>query len=834
MTPGVEQPRDPWALREELRRPRITATYRLQLNDGFTFTTAAAAVGYLADLGVSHLYLSPVLAAVPGSPHGYDVVDHSRLSDDLGGAEAFRALAQAARAAGLGLVVDVVPNHMAIPTPARLNAQLWSVLRDGPGSAYARWFDVDWTVPDRAMLMPLLGRRIGECLDAGEITLDTSGREPLLRYYDHILPVRPGTEGLPLGSLLDRQWYRLAYWRVAEEELNYRRFFDIDTLAALRVELPEVFEESHKLLAGLVREGLVDGLRIDHPDGLADPRGYLTRLHEHTGGCWVVVEKILEGPERLPADWPCAGTTGYDALRRIGGLFVDPGVEGVLTEVYRSLTAALGRGAEEPEDDPGDFAAVVERSKRDVLNSGLYSEVARLVGLLADICHDDIALRDHTRRGLEESLVELLVGFDVYRAYVTPGQDPAAASVAALDRAAARARERLPDERHATLEVVRDLALGGYGRDARKDEFVVRLQQTTGPVMAKGVEDTAFYRYHRLTCANEVGGDPGEIGLSPADFHAYALGVAEAWPMTMTALSTHDTKRSEDVRARLAVLAEIGEEWARTVQAWRAVSAAYLSPEGWPDPATEYLIWQTLVGAWPVDADRLAAYVEKATREAKLHTTWTEPDAAYDSGVRAFVTRVCADENLRAGIDAFVGLLEPHARAVVLGQKLVQLTMPGVPDVYQGSECEFLALVDPDNRRAVDFEARRRLLATLADGEPAKDLDAEKLLVTTRALRLRREQPDWFGSGAGYRPLRTGPWSGAEHAVAFTRSGRAVTVASRLTVGLERAGGWGAAALNLPEGTWDDILTGRHVGSGRVRLATLLDRLPVALLVRAD
>ena len=815
----------------EVERPRITSTYRLQLTKEFGFAAAEAVVDYVAALGASHLYLSPILQAVPGSGHGYDVTDHSEISADLGGMAGLDSLAHAARAAGMGIVVDVVPNHMAIPTPASLNAQLWSVLRDGPGSPYARWFDVDWTVPDRAMLMPLLGRRIGECLHDGEITLDTSGPEPLVRYFDHVLPVRPGTESLSIEGLLDRQWYRLAYWRVAEEELNYRRFFDIDTLAALRVELPEVFEESHRLLAAVVRDGYIDGLRIDHPDGLADPRGYLTRLHEHTGGCWVVVEKILEGDEQLPADWLCAGTTGYDALRRVGELFVDPLAEQPLTEVYRALTAP----AEAEDADAGDFAAVIEASKREVLDGSLYSEVARLVNLLADICHDDIALRDHTRRGLEESLVEMLVAFDVYRAYVTPGQDPTPDTVTIVHRAAEVARERLPDERHATLDVVRDLALGRYGRDPQRDEFVVRFQQTTGPVMAKGVEDTAFYRWYRLASANEVGGDPAGVGIDPDEFHAYAAGRAEAWPMTMTALSTHDTKRSEDVRARLSVLGEFTDQWTRTVQAWRVVSAVYGSHDGWPDPVTEYLIWQTLVGAWPLETDRLVAYAEKATREAKVHTSWTEPDPAYDAGVRQFVERVCADENLRAGIGAFVGMIEPHARAVTLGQKLVQLTMPGVPDVYQGSECEFLALVDPDNRRPVDFDARRRILGALAAGEPAKDLDAEKLLVTTRALGLRRGHPDWFGPRSDYRAVPTGPWMhGTEHAIAFLRSGRSLTVASRLTAGLGRTGGWGEAAVAAPEGTWTDILTRRQYDGGPVRLAALLDRLPVALLVRED
>jgi (1->4)-alpha-D-glucan 1-alpha-D-glucosylmutase len=793
-----------------------TATYRLQLRTGFGFDEAARIVGYLAALGVSHLYLSPIQQAAPGSTHGYDVLDHSRLSADLGGAEGFRRLVSTARSAGLGLVVDVVPNHMALPTPATLNARLWSVLREGPTSPYARWFDIDWTVPDRAMLMPRLGRRIGECLEAGEISLDTSGAEPLVRYADHVLPVRPGTESLPLPQLLDRQWYRLAYWRVAHEELNYRRFFDIDTLAAIRVELPEVFEESHRLLLDMVAGGAVDGLRIDHPDGLADPRGYLDRLAKATGGCWVVVEKILEGSEVLPPDWTCAGTTGYDALLQAGGLFVDPAGAEPLAAAYHLLT-----------EDTREFSAVVREAKRHVVQDVLYAEVSRLVQLLADICHGDIALRDHTRRGLEEALTELLVAFPVYRAYVVPGEPAPPGAVATLTRAADEARDRLREERHATVDLVCDLALGRRGRDAARDEFVVRFQQTTGPVMAKGVEDTAFYRWFRLACLNEVGGDPDHFGVPPSQFHAFCARLQRDWPLTMTTLSTHDTKRSEDVRARLAVLSELPDAWTRAVTAWRAAAAAHHS-DGWPDPVTEYLLWQTVVGAWPLPADRLVRYLEKATREAKRFTSWTTPDEGYDRAVRVFAERVLGDDPLRAQVQAFVERLAPHAQAVTLGQKLVQLTMPGVPDVYQGAELEFLALVDPDNRQPVDYEARRALLRRLDEGGEPVGLSAEKLLVVSRALRLRREHPEWFGAEASYEPLVTS----TEHAAGFSRAGRVAVVASRLTAGLARRGGWADDWVTLPSGSWRDELSGRTCDGGRVSLGQLLDRLPVALLTR--
>jgi (1->4)-alpha-D-glucan 1-alpha-D-glucosylmutase len=772
----------------------------------------------VAALGASHVYLSPILAAVPGSTHGYDVVDHSRLSDDLGGAEGFDRLRRRLGEQSLGAVADVVPNHVAVPTPAWHNQALWSVLRTGPDSPYAGWFDVDWSTADHAILMPVLGRQIGDCLRDGEISLDTSGDEPVLRYYDHVFPVRQGTEDLPLADVVDRQWYRLAWWRVADEELNYRRFFDVDTLAGLRVEREEVFAESHALLVAMVREGGLDGLRIDHPDGLADPRAYLHRLAVATDGSWVVVEKILEGSESLPGDWECAGTTGYDALLRVGGLLVDPAGRAPLVTLYTQLTG-----------EPTDFAEVVEAAKRDVVEHGLYAEVNRLVEVLADICQQDVALRDHTRRSLRESLVELLVAFPTYRAYVVPGEEPPARSVAIVEGAADRARPHLAEERHATLSLVRDAALGRLGRGRLRDEFVVRFQQTCGPVMAKGMEDTAFYRWFPLAALNEVGGDPAHFGVSVDDWHSWCAARQASWPAAMTALSTHDTKRSEDVRARLAALSELPEEWGRAITEWRAAAAPYRSADGWPDANTEYLLWQTIVGAWPLTADRLAAYLEKATREAKRHTTWVDPDPAYDEAVRAFATGVLSDAGLRAHVAAFVERLAPHTRVNVLAQKLLALTMPGVPDVYQGCELVDLSLVDPDNRRPVDFAARRALLAGLDSGAPAVGLDAEKLLVTARALRLRRDHPEWFGPDGDYTPLATT----SDHAVAFSRAGAVATVATRLSARLAADGGWGDATLTLPPGEWTDVLSGSSY-AGTVALADLLAAVPVALLVAAS
>ena len=794
---------------DALRSP--TSTYRLQLRPEFGFVEAAGVLPYLRDLGVSHVYLSPVLQAAPGSTHGYDVVDHSRLSDDLGGAEGFRQLSDRAGELGLGLVVDVVPNHMAVPTPVSLNAALWSVLRTGPDSPYARWFDVEWAAQERAILMPVLGRRIGEVVADGEVRLDTSGAEPVLRYFDHEFPVRPGTEHLPLPELLDRQFYRLAHWRVGDEELNYRRFFDIDTLVALRVEDEQVLAETHAVLLALVAEGRVHGLRIDHPDGLADPRTYVQRLSA-SSRAWIVVEKILEGDEQLPGDWQCAGTTGYDALLPIGGVLLDPAAEAPLTRLYGELTG-----------EPAGFATVVAEAKRYVVEHSLHAEVARLVELAAAICHDHLELRDHTRRGLREAIVELLVAMPVYRAYVEPGAPVPDESRRILDRAASDARRQLPDDRHGTLDLVHALALGEHGRGGHRDEFTVRFQQTCGPVMAKGVEDTAFYRYLRFAALNEVGGDPSHFGVSVHQLHAWARGQREHWPMAMTTLSTHDTKRSEDVRARLAALSEVPVEWADAVTTWRSATAGY-RPDPL-DPNTEYLLWQTLVGAWPLTVDRLAPYLEKATREAKRHTTWIAPDVQYDAAVRSFVERVLGDAAVMASVSSFVERLDPAFRTNVLTQKVLALTLPGVPDTYQGCDMVDLSLVDPDNRRPVDYDARRRRLGALDEGGAPRDLDDEKLLVTSRALRLRRAHPEWFGASAAYQPLEVS----TDRAVAFCRAGSVVTVASRL--GLRDAG---ASTLSLPDGTWQDEFTGRSHAAGSVPLDDLLELLPVALLVKTS
>ncbi|MFB7509183.1 malto-oligosyltrehalose synthase, partial [Streptomyces broussonetiae] len=557
-----------------------TATYRLQLQPAFPFAAAAAAVPYLASLGVSHLHLSPVLEAVPGSTHGYDVVDHACVRAELGGEEGLRALARTARAHGLGLVADIVPNHMAMAP--RHNHALWDVLREGPSSPYARWFDIDWEAQGGRMLLPVLGGPVGAERDRLVVDGD------VLRYHEHAFPLRAGTEGLPLAEVLDAQWYRLAWWRLARTELNYRRFFSISELIGVRVEDPEVFDATHAKILQLLAEGVLDGLRVDHPDGLADPDGYLARLHEASGGRWTVVEKILADGERLPPSWPVAGTTGYDALRQVDGLFTDRVGAGELLAAYRRFAA--------PQTDRGgDWAATVRRAAYKVLAHELAAETDRLARVAARLCASspDLALRDRAPWALRTALVELLVRMRVYRPYASGD-----AAAVVTEEAAEQARHAfLVPEEAGAVDVVRRLLVEADG--AADGELRTRFAQTASALRAKSVEDTAFYRYVPLLSTTEVGGDPGRPGVSPEDFHAYCARVQRDWPLTGTVVSTHDTKRSADVRAALAVLTECPERWARLL------AEVTLPEEGVPDGQLAWAAWQTVFGLGPADEERV-------------------------------------------------------------------------------------------------------------------------------------------------------------------------------------------------------------------------------------
>jgi (1->4)-alpha-D-glucan 1-alpha-D-glucosylmutase len=815
------------------------STYRLQLGPGLTFADAENVLPYLDTLGATDLYLSPVLQAAPGSTHGYDVVDHTRISETIGGREGLERLAAAAHTRGMGVVLDVVPNHTAVPTPAWHNRALWSVLKHGPESPYASWFDVE-LAEGEGLLMPVLGARVGTVLAAGELVLDHtvvpgdgsagSGEEqPVLRYHDHLFPVRPETEHLPLAELVGRQHYRLAYWRVADEELNYRRFFDVGSLAGIRVEDEHVFDATHALLLELFHAGVVDGFRIDHPDGLADPRGYLRRLADATGGAWVAAEKILEEDEELPDDWPVAGTTGYDTAWRLHALQVDPDGGAPLARLMHEVT-----GEHTTLDD------VVEQAERQIVETSLYAETHLLTTMLADICREDVRLRDHTFRSLQDCVVELVVAFGRYRAYVVPGEAAPPAAERVVREAADVAGSRLDPERHDTLDLVVDLVLGreagsaGRQDEDRRAELVVRFQQVCGAVMAKGVEDTAYYRWTHLVSLCEVGGAPGRFGVGPDEVHEHARRTAESWPATMTAGSTHDTKRGEDVRSRTGALAAHADAWTTLVRRLREATTAARPAD--LDGRTENLLWQTLAGTWteagPIEADRLTAYLVKAAREQKTWTTWTAPDETREEGLVRYATDLLTHPDVVAGFTEWVGQVAPTVRRSVLATKLLQLTLPGVADVYQGTEVTGTSLVDPDNRRPVDLEALAATLAALDAGRTPSGLAEEKLALTAAALRVRRTHPGAFvGEDAGYDPLpvTTG------RALAFARRDAAGPRVAVVATRLGDAPGLAEATVVLPEPNpgeaWRSVLTGSPVDDGAALLGELLGSWPVALLV---
>jgi (1->4)-alpha-D-glucan 1-alpha-D-glucosylmutase len=717
-----------------------TSTYRLQFGPRLDFTRARELADYLHRLGVGALYASPLLQATPGSTHGYDVTDPTSASAGLGGGVGREALSRRLRELGMGLVVDIVPNHVGVAVP-RANPWWWDVLRHGQDSVHAKKFDIDWT--RGPLLVPVLG-------DDGIDQLRLEGEH--LAYYERMFPIAPGTSGGTPREVHDRQHYRLVHWRTANTDLNYRRFFDINTLAAVRVEDPEVFDATHRE----VLSWNVDGLRVDHPDGLADPGGYLRRLREAAPDAWIVVEKILAVGESLPTSWPVDGTTGYDALREVCGLFIDPAGEPKTTVSLRDME---------------------KRCRLAAASTLLRAEVRRINALLP---FDD-----------EDAVVELLSSLPVYRGY-------------------------LPEGRHVldeSNEIVRLMLADPHG------ELATRVQQTTGMVMAKGVEDTAFYRYTRFVALNEVGGDPERFGVSPREWHTVAAARQAAWPTTMTTLSTHDTKRSEDVRARLAVLSEVDFE--TPYQRWAAAHPL-------PEESLTRLAWQTLVGAYPISADRLRDYLTKAAKEAKLVTSWVDPVPEVDEAIAAWPDKVFGDATTMAEVTGFVDRITPAGWSNSLGQKLVQLAGPGIPDVYQGTELWDFSLVDPDNRRPVDFEQRAALLARIDDGwlPDVDESGAAKLLVTAKTLRLRRDRPELF---TGYRPVPAeGP--AAEHAIAFARGDWLVAVATRLPVRLD--GRWRDTVLPLPAGEWTDVFTGERVSQTPL-LSKLLSRYPVALVVRS-
>lgn len=775
---------------------RPSSTYRLQIRSSFDLNAAADVTGYLRDLGVGWAYLSPLLEATEGSDHGYDVVDPTRIDPARGGPEGLAAFAAAAHAAGLGILVDSVPNHMGIALPAQ-NRLWWDVLTHGRASRYAEAFDIDWAHGGGRVRVPILGAELDEVID--DFTVDAAAG--VVSYFDHELPLAPGSlDGDPdIRALLDRQNWEPIFWRREADDLTHRRFFAVSTLAGVRVEVPWVFDETHAEILRWIEAGLVDGLRIDHPDGLLDPGAYLDRLAAAVGDRYVLVEKILEHSatdhaESLPSWWATDGTTGYDAMAEIDRVLIDPAGEEPLDALDARLRADTGLVPAQS------WPELIHDTKRMIADTIQGSEVARLVRTLPPGVREAVPTA-------ADALAELLACFPTYRSYLPAGREW-------LDDAAAEASVRRPDLAEAIAILVPVLA------DPQR-EVAQRFQQTTGPVMAKGVEDTAFYRATRLGTLTEVGGDPSVFSLSVDGFHRAQERRQAAWPHAMTSLSTHDTKRGEDVRARLSVLAEIPGRWSDVLGALRAIASTGHGP-------FDSLLWQAIIGSWPASPERLHAYAEKAAREAAEATGWWDPDAAFEERMHAVVD--VAHGAARPIVESFVAEISAAGWSNSLSAKLLQIAGPGVPDVYQGSELWETSLVDPDNRRAVDFGLRRRLLADLDSGSlpPVDAGGAAKLLVTSRALRLRRDRPELF---TRYTPL-TSTGSAAAHVVAFDRGG-AVAIATRLPVALARHG-WGDTEVLVRSGSWTDAVTGRRFAGGRIPLADLLDSYPVALLVEEE
>ena len=769
------------------------ATYRLQLTRNFPFAAAERIVPYLADLGVSHAYLSPITTACSGSTHGYDVIDPTRINPELGGEEGFRSLVAALRQQGMGVIIDIVPNHMGV---AGGENRYWNdVLRRGKDSVYARWFDIDWTGP---LILPVLGTPLDRAIAAGDIRLADDDRdEPhLVLYGEQLLPLRPGSlDGVPddgnrLHAAIERQHYRPVYWRTANDRLNWRRFFAINELAGVRVEDPAVFEATQRLYFDLFAEGLIDGVRIDHVDGLTDPAGYCRAMRERFDAIGngerravIIVEKILAGDEPLATDWGIDGTSGYDFMRDVTALLHDPAGEAPLVETWRALDPAHG-----------DVAGVVLQARQDMLAWQFDGQLAACVSAFVALAQSSADLDGTTPAMWRRAIERLLWIFPVYRTY-GDGRTAPRLDAKARDEARAAIQPHLPPgETQIAHRVLDWLAGEGPGDPALAAEAVRRFQQLSAPIAAKGVEDTAFYRYAPLLSANDVGSSPEQFAIAPALFHRRAAARARDFPNAMLATATHDHKRGEDVRARLAVLSAVPDLWQDHWRKWDAMSDAAAAVH----PADRYQLWQTLMGAWPgsdapKDAflDRLNGWLEKTLREGRVRSSWEAPDTDYEAAAKALLESALGNRELVNDVDSFVRRLRPATIANSLVQTVLKFCTPGIPDIYQGCEALDFSLVDPDNRRPVDYDRRRQWLSH-PDGD-----DGVKLALVHELLTLRKTAPALFAQG-DYCPLSvTGDRK--DHVVAFQRrhGGRTLVCAVQIRCGaamVERQG--------QPSGSW--------------------------------
>lgn len=783
----------------------MSATYRLQLRgpsagaaEAFTFADAEAHIDYFAQLGVSHLYLSPIMTCPPDSMHGYDITDPTTVNPELGGFDGFRSFSRKAHEAGLKILLDIVPNHVGVEVP-KLNPWWWDVLTHGKESEYARYFDIDWSPANGAggkLGLPVLGDP-QDLYDENALRVEDGE----LRYYEHAFPLAPGTEGGTAAEVHDRQHYKLMYWR--DGIINYRRFFSINGLAGLRQEDPVVFEHSHRILGRLFAEGLVDGVRVDHPDGLADPFGYLTQLRALIGpDRWLLVEKILEVDEPLDPRLSVDGTTGYDALREFDGVFV-----------HRPAVTPLSDLALEQTGNPWDAAAfrsVEQDMKANVARFELAAEIRRLAAAVrsdnwstsGEAVDEDV---------LQETLIALISAMPVYRGDYESLSKVTSATIARLIVDHPRWND--------ALDLIATALIS-------RGEAFTRFAQVCGAVMAKGVEDTTFYRGSRLVSLQEVGGNPGRFGVSPAEFHLLQEERSRLWPRTLTSLTTHDTKRGEDVRARITVLTEVPQEFAELCR-----SIPY------PDGTTCHFLLPNILGAWPTDEDgtgawtdfptRIHDYATKAMREAGLHTTWFDVNEDFENSIHEWIDELL-DGRYREQNSAFVHRIAPAARQLSNSKKLLQLMAPGVPDIYQGTEFHTDYLVDPDNRRPVDYGERAALLDKVSRGD-VNGPDAERLSLISTALQIRRIHDL---DDADYLPVMA-RGDMHRHLLGFCRGGSVLTLITRRPLALRNAGGWGNSTVTLPDGVWENAL-GEGLWEGSVRLEQLMRDRDQALLVRMD
>jgi len=876
------------------------STYRLQLHKGFTFEDAAAIADYLKALGISHVYSSPYLQAAPNSMHGYDVVDHRKVNEELGGEAGHERFCKALGDTGLGQVLDIVPNHMSL---GEQNRYWWDVLENGTSSRYASFFDIDWNSGEERLrdkvLVPILGDQYGRVLQSGGIKVQRNGSIFTVEAAGQAVPVAPQSLPVILGraaedsgsdtlsflaasygrlptpdlsdrrtvlvrhrdkrvldgllqrlcaeendvcsaidrsvqalnenpdtldDFLNQQNYRLSYWKTADQQLGYRRFFDVNTLIGLRVEREYVFEETHALILKWLKAGVIDGVRVDHPDGLRDPLQYFQRLREHAPAAYIVGEKILARDEFLRESWPIEGTSGYDFLNMAAGLLVAPEGMRRLRQIYGNFTG-----------EPIDFPPIAHDKKLNVELEALGSDVNRLTNLFVAICESNREQRDFTRAEVRRAIREVAACFAIYRTYVVPDRDEITEEDRTfIENATQCGKTKRLDIDGALFDFIRDV-LTLKIRGQKESEFVSRFQQFTSPVMAKGVEDTAFYCFNRLTSLNEVGADPGRDGVTVEEFHGYNQKMQQTHPDTMLTLSTHDTKRSDDVRARLAVLSEIPKDFGKTATRWSRSNARFRTGK-FPDKGTEWFLYQTMVGAWPIDAERLKQYMQKAMREAKTHTSWVANNEQYENAVNSYIDAILADTVFLEDMTSFVEKILHAGRVNSLAQTLMKYTAPGVPDLYQGSELWDLSLVDPDNRRPVDYDLRRKLLAEAETLDAAQvlarmDEGLPKLWLIHRALRLREQRSESFCKYATYAPL-SAIGDNAEHAIAYLRDEKILTVVPRWTTTL--GGKWGDTTLEIPEGTWMNQLTGERIEAGTARIESLLRDFPVALLAREN